>query len=436
MRQYKKRQLLDALKQLYAVHQYVKELEISGREKGMQQCSKEQQEALGECQSVAITVGNIMEESVGTGTRTVQHLEEYCELLYQTVSGGMLLIADAGQKYEKLDEKLRQAKRSLEREVKEEIVAVFLPYKASMWDALESIWQAAAEDEKCTAYVVPVPYYDKNKDGSLGKKHYEGGRYPSYVPVTSYEDLSLEELHPDLIFIHNPYDQFNTVTSVEPAFYASELRKYTDRLVYIPYFVTGESVPRHFCVLPGTLFADYVIVENEEVRRIYIEEYEAMTGKRDGEARFLALGSPKYDKVETSERAKMEIPEEWQKVIKGRKVIFYNTTVHTLLNEPEKAVKKIRQVIQTFKEHKEAVLLWRPHPLSLAALRSQKPELEDAYARLVEEYKKSGIGIYDDTPDMERAIMISDAYYGDYGSVPVLYKHTGKPMMFQNLDTD
>lgn len=436
MRQYKKRQLLDALRQLYAVHQYVRELEISGKEKGMQQCREEQQEALGECQSVAITVGNMIEESAGAGTGTVQHLEEYCELLYRTASGGMLLIADADQKYARLDEKLQQAERSLKKEIKEEIVAVFLPYKASMWDSLESVWQAAAEDENCTAYVVPIPYYDKNKDGSLGKKHYEGGQYPSYVPIISYEDFPLEELHPDLIFIHNPYDQFNTVTSVEPAYYTPELKKYTDRLIYIPYFVTGKSVPRHFCVLPGTLFADYVMVENEEVRTIYIEEYEAMTGKKDGKDKFLALGSPKYDKVETADRTEMKIPEEWKKIMNGRKVIFYNTTVHTLLNEPEKAMRKMHQVIRTFKEHKEAVLLWRPHPLSMATLKSQKPELADEYEQLVEEYKKSGVGIYDDTPDMERAIAVSDAYYGDYGSVPVLYKQTGKPMMFQNLDID
>lgn len=218
MRQYKKKRLLEALKQLYGVHQYVKELETAGKGKNPQQCSKEQQEALGECQNVAIAVGNNIEGSEGEGTETVRLLEEYCEMLYRIASGTMPLIADVKQNYVQLDEKLRQTEQCLKKEIKEEIVAVFLPYKASMWDALESVWQAASEDKNCTAYVVPIPYYDKNKDGSLGKEHYEGGQYPSYVPVTSYKDLSLEELHPDLIFIHNPYDQFNTVTSVEPAF--------------------------------------------------------------------------------------------------------------------------------------------------------------------------------------------------------------------------
>lgn len=34
---------------------------------------------------------------------------------------------------------------------------VFLPYKVSMWDSLESVWRAAYEDkDNCLAYVVPA----------------------------------------------------------------------------------------------------------------------------------------------------------------------------------------------------------------------------------------------------------------------------------------
>lgn len=33
---------------------------------------------------------------------------------------------------------------------------VFMPYKASMWDSLESVWMAADKDERCEALVVPI----------------------------------------------------------------------------------------------------------------------------------------------------------------------------------------------------------------------------------------------------------------------------------------
>ena len=49
------------------------------------------------------------------------------------------------------------------------------------------------------------------------------------------------------------------------------------------------------------------------------------------------------------------------------------------------------------------------------------------------DYKRENFGIYDDTPDLDRAIAVSDAYYGDPSSVVQLYKETGKPIMIQNV---
>lgn len=62
---------------------------------------------------------------------------------------------------------------------------LFLPYKASMWDSLESVWQAAVDSEECEVYVVSIPYFDKNADGFFGELHDESDQYPAYVPVIS-----------------------------------------------------------------------------------------------------------------------------------------------------------------------------------------------------------------------------------------------------------
>ena len=35
---------------------------------------------------------------------------------------------------------------------------------------------------------------------------------------------------------------------------------------------------------------------------------------------------------------------------------------------------------------------------------------------------------------MNRAIAVSDAYYGDQSSLVALYRKTGKPIMIQNAD--
>lgn len=72
---------------------------------------------------------------------------------------------------------------------------VFLPAMASMWDSLESVWRAADDDPDCDTYVIPIPYYDKNPDGSFKEEHYEGNQYPKDVPITHYDEYDLEARH-------------------------------------------------------------------------------------------------------------------------------------------------------------------------------------------------------------------------------------------------
>lgn len=63
-----------------------------------------------------------------------------------------------------------------------------------------------------------------------------------------------------------------------------------------------------------------------------------------------------------------------------------------------------------------------------------RPEVLQKYTRLKEQYIAEGWGIYDDTADVDRAIVLSDAYYGDSSSIVQLYKQTGKPVMIQSVD--
>lgn len=402
------------------------------------------------CQELAIEMGNDLESRGPAGKAIVKILEEYCEFLYQM----SLEVTDEGKcrKWvKKIRGHLRKLLQMLHQELPEEkIKVVFLPYKASMWDSLESIWRTAAEDEHCDVYVIPIPYYEKGPDGNPGKMHYEGENYPTYVPITSWEEYSIAEQRPDIIFIHNPYDNWNHVTMVHPDFYAKELKKYTDILVYVPYFVGFDgSVLEEFCVLPGTMYSDYVILESEKVRQFYIKEFKKFEVEQqcvgqfgNPEKKFLALGSPKVDRVLEMERKREQlfIPEEWKEVLSSqsgeKKVILYNTTVSWLLKHNEKALDKIEAVLHFFQEEPGLALLWRPHPLYLQTLRTMRPELCDRYQNIVENYKKQGWGIFDDTPDIERAIALSDAYYGDISSVVTLYQATGKPILIQNYEIE
>jgi hypothetical protein len=338
----------------------------------------------------------------------------------------------------------------------ERLEVVFLPYKASMFDSLESVWQAANEDENCDAYVIPIPYYDRNSDFTIREEHYEGNLFPEYVPITHYSDYNFEARKPDMIFIHNPYDDGNYITTVHPFFYSKNLKKFTDKLVYIPYFVLDEVDPynkqavksiSHFCTTQAVVNADAVVVQSEDMKKIYVDVlYNATKDsgiKREyWENKILGLGSPKFDKVLNTRKEDLKIPDKWLKIIEKsdgsrKKIIFYNTSISALLQGNETMLDKIKSVLSTFKESKDEVaLLWRPHPLMKATLSSMRPRLCDEYEKIVENYISEGWGIYDDTPDNDRAMVLSDAYYGDWSSLVTLYKKTGKPIMIQNVNED
>lgn len=412
-----------------------------------------------QCQESAIQIGTYLENSDGSYAVLVTALEDYCENIYQM----RISIPDRNQclkLYEKIREQLIEVYNAITNNMPEDKKeVVFLPYKASMWDSLESVWKAADADQDIDAYVIPIPYYDKNPDGSFREEHYEGNLYPKYVPITRYDEYDFEVNRPEMIFIHMPYDAANYVTSVHPFFYAENLRRYTEKLIYIPYFVLGEIEPgdqatidrmKHFCFLPGVIYADKVIVQSEKMRQIYIDEYikaaqeAGLSGKHTDrkclEKKILGLGSPKDDKILNTKKEEVEIPREWLRFIQKsdgsfKKIILYNTGISALLQYNDQMIRKMQNVFEIFRGNREEIaLLWRPHPLIQSTLSSMRPTLWEEYQRLLKWYRDNEMGIYDDTSDLNRAIAISDAYYGDYSSVAWLCHKRGIPVMYENAD--
>lgn len=448
MRKQQKRQAEEVIRLLGQVHEGIKKaIETKWYNEAM--------ELLAQCQESAIDLGKMIEETEGEGFETIVLLENYCERLYEIYDA---LGHGRAVNESKAGKILRKALIAVENSVKYDIKAytevVFLPYKASMWDSLESVWKAADEDPYCDAYVIPIPYYTKNPDGSFRDEHYEGDLYPDDVPVTWYKDYDFAGRQPDMIVIHNPYDDCNYITSVPPFFYSKNLKQFTEKLIYIPYFILEEVDPEdkkavegvtHFCTVPGVIYADKVIVQSEKMRRIYVDvmtEYTSGTSadRKYWDEKILGLGSPKMDKVLNTGKDHVEIPKEWRKVIEKedrswKKIIFYNTSITALLQNDEKMLEKMRDVFRVFWENRDEVaLLWRPHPLIKATIEAMRPRLWEEYEEIVKEYQVAGWGIYDDTANVDRAIALCDGYYGDPSSVVELCRKMGKIVMIQDAE--
>jgi len=378
-----------------------------------------------DCEYGARSVAGFIDENEREGTRTAALLNEYCEMLGDLKKGRLS------------DQELRQQLSRIEQSVKEElrpnkIEIAFLSYKASMSDSIETIYLAAKNDPEVDAYWIPIPYFERNADGSLGRMIYEGSEhYGKDIECTDWRKYDIAARRPDVIITFAPYDGANRVTSVHPDFYCEYLRNLTDMLVYVPYFVSADDVKEHFCVVPGCMYAHKVMVQSERIRSIYMNAFTKRYGNAFGDPRekFVVLGSPKVDKGVLAAREDYPLPPEWEKVIAGRKVVFYNLTIGKVLTFGERYLEKLRASLDIFRNSTDVALWWRPHPLNDAGYRSIRPYLLAEYRRIIADFQREGWGIYDETSDLHRSLVWSDAYYGDMSSIVAIFYATGKPVL-------
>ena len=249
-------------------------------------------------QETAISLGTAIEQKKRKGKESVSILERYCEALYEaylTLQEGLSgdasgeIAADqlameqlATDQLIKAGNCLKDLKEVLERDCKRQVV--FLLHSAKHFASLRPLIDALREREDTEVKLMPIPYFDRLGDGSLSEMHYEGENFPKEYPITDYRSYNFAVELPDCIVTNSPYDAFNPVWSVDPFFYSEKLKQYTNKLVYIPDFVTDEIDPenpedgkafynmRYYVTVPGVFHADYTIVQSEEMREAYLEK--------------------------------------------------------------------------------------------------------------------------------------------------------------------
>ena len=421
MRNYVKRSLVDLV-------QTMRELcsEI------LQECNRKDidylLELLEQGQQAAISMGEIIEKFEGEGTESVSALETFCEHMYclsEVMGTGELVVSRERKILDKLLLNIENGIRHLP--VTYEIV--FFPYKVSMWDCMESIYLSATKDFDCNVSVIPIPYYNVENNGCFGQMYYEGDLFPEEIHITSWKEYNLSERRPDVVYIHNPFDRYNLVTSVHPDYYSDQLKKYVEKLVYVPYALHREVVPDSHLHLPVHVNMDYMIVQSRKLEKCYKDKL--------FEGKMLTLGSPKFDRAIAYQKNGTEMPDEWKEILEGKVKIFYNTSLTALLSDTEATLNKIEYVLDCFKGRKDIALIWRPHPLMESTLCSMRPQYLERYRGIVRRFYQEKIGVFDQTGDMTKTMAMSDAYIGEGTSSALdIFCALGKPIFLLNMKID
>ena len=271
---------------------------------------------LASMQEKAILFGNAIEQKKGKGTESVSILEQYCDALYHAHEALMAIVelnvneideqrrrnemhfpmdfSSALQKemqrtLKKPSYYLKKLNTALKKEFKKQVV--FLPHSAKHFESLRPLVDALLEAGDTECKIIPIPYYDRYGDGSLKEMHYEGEDFPKEYEITDYRNYNFATELPDCIVINSPYDQFNPVWMVDPHYFSGELKQYTKKLVYIPWFVTDEINPKekedgkafrimdYYVNLPGLFHSDLSIVQSEGMKKAYLSKITEFAGK-------------------------------------------------------------------------------------------------------------------------------------------------------------
>lgn len=373
-------------------------------------------------QEAVISVGDIVEKYTENYDKAIVLLTDLAELIYQLSLDNNYANA---QRQEEVAQLCDEARREVETIFPTAYEVLFVPYKASMWDALESVYAEAKKAQNCSVRVMPVPYYHVTEDRLDLEMEYEGDLFPEEIEITDYREYEIADMQPDVIFIHNPYDDKNRVTSLSERYFSSELKKYTDRLVYIPYKVCIDKVSDFYCVMPGVKNAWRVFVQSEQVRDVYL--------KYNVSDKIITTGSPKIDKIVHNELCKPKMPEEWKGALGGRTIFLLNTHLDNIINDADSMIRGLHQVIATFRKRENAAVLWRPHPLSIETATALNPDILERYLETIAQFKELDNAIYDESPDPHVAIALADAYIGDWSSLVTMFGVTGKPVFVRDV---
>ena len=127
------------------------------------------------------------------------------------------------------------------------------------------------------------------------------------------------------------------------------------------------------------------------------------------------------------------MPSEWKEFLDDKHVLMLNTSINDLLVNSETILKKLYYFFLQVKKNSKIGIIWRPHPLLEATIKSLRPEMWEFYLKLMQFFLENKIGVLDKTPDITETIVLSDGYIGSSGSSVInLFAVTGKPVFLFN----
>lgn len=406
---------------------------------------------LSELQNNIVSFGTLTESIKGEDCKTVKLLEQYLEVIYkvakyvQKFDEGISYEASAESKYAECDEGVKDTFASISEAIDSEIVnrrsVLFLPVKAKHFSSMRMAYEMEATTPDTDVYVMPLPYYYKEYDGSFkDEMHIDTEEFiKANIPVTDYSRFDLSLLCPEKIYINSAYDEYNMAVSVDTRFYARNVKKYTEKLIYIPYFKLMEfdraNYPcwynmQYYCTVPGVVMADKVYVQSENTRKVYIDKLNEWAG----DEKYTDIWEQKIDVYDESCE---EHSEDELRDAGSIKTIVWFVSAGSLAEFGDKYIEKAYRNLDVFALSKDKLkVLLISEPFLDEMIKNHSDELYKKWTGFIDEFNRSGIGevVSQVEEKSVEALLKANAYYGDPSSICKDFILMKKPVMLQNVE--
>ena len=406
---------------------------------------------LSELQNNIVSFGTLTESIKGEDCNTVKLLEQYLEVIYkvakyvQKFDESINYEESAENKYAECDEGVKDTFASISEAIDSEIVnrrsVLFLPVKAKHFSSMRMAYEMEAATPDTDVYVMPLPYYYKEYDGSFkDEMHIDTEEFiKANIPVTDYSRFDLSLLCPEKIYINSAYDEYNMAVSVDTRFYARNVKKYTEKLIYIPYFKLMEfdraNYPcwynmQYYCTVPGVVMADKVYVQSKNTRKAYIDKLNEWVG----DEQYTEIWEQKIDVYADGFE---EHSEDELRDAGSKKTIVWFVSAGSLAEFGDRYIEKAYRNLDVFALSKDKLkVLLISEPFLDEMIKTYSDELYKKWTGFIDEFNKSGIGeVVSQVEDQSvEALLKANAYYGDPSYICKDFILMKKPVMLQNVE--
>lgn len=429
--------------------------EISRKTAGAEQADSVAQllDMLAQCQSVAIDLGNFIEQMKGeenlSAKACVAALEEYCEKIFDVYNNLPLAVGREKEDFQKLCAALNQAfvqmKQTVENEIIHKKLVAFLPDNPKRWKEMQALYDYYRQQENTEVCVIPLPLFAKSLYGEIvaGQDEYDKndkrGEYPADLNIIAWHTVQMQSYEFAAIVIQNPYDAENPYLTVPPAYYAKQLQQYTDCLIYMmpqgvndftENDITDVYGLKYSLTMPGAMYADRILIESPAMKALFVNHLTAFAGEDTKEVW--------ADKVMTISAFSGESAQTGQPVQNGqcgqtppKKKLLYCIGENEFYENAEMAINKVKERLNVMTQYPEslkvAVCLY---PYDIAAWDICTGQEKDMLVQVLKEYRKNkGIELLTKNVFDINGIDDMTAYYGSPSPLICRFVQQHKPAM-------